>query len=121
MEGSDLSIKDGRVGITIKDAGDNLAFDKLYVPSRVASDLYFTTFLMTFYLTAGQTHDECTEGRKLEGHVYKLPLSSDTTLCTTMATLVVAEPPHNPMLQFPKGLSMIFLEAVLDSTDGVLS
>lgn len=27
MEGSDLSIKDGRVGITIKDAGDYLAFD----------------------------------------------------------------------------------------------
>lgn len=27
MEGNDLSIKDGRVGITIKDAGDNLAFD----------------------------------------------------------------------------------------------
>lgn len=38
------------------------------------------------------------EGGNLEDHVRKLPLSSDTALCTTMATLVVAEPPHSPML-----------------------
>lgn len=48
-----------------------------------------------------------TEGGNLEDHVRKLPLSSDTALCTTMATLVLQSHPTAPCL-FPKGLSMVF-------------